>query len=144
METVDITRAHQVPKHLQRAAKVALCIGADVRMSADQESLLAQLMPGNDLYYFNPEDVTLHCLEVLGLARQIGFIMYRTKDSVHLQGRTSLVVRTIFCSTDVRVQIGASKWFAVEHTNTAIAMRRAIVDGFCAYYDEQIAPYPEA
>jgi hypothetical protein len=154
METIKVTHASQVPQHLQRAAKVALAVGATVRVGVDGESLLVQFKD-SDSYHFAPEDITLHAFEALGAARTYGMVAPYLRDlsevgapggAVEVIGwvRKSIVIRTIFSVGDVRVQIGASPWFKDEHLNTAVAMRRALVDAFSTYYDEAIAPYTQA
>jgi hypothetical protein len=149
METTSIVRADQAPHHLQRAAKVALCVGASVMLNADREGLLVEFKE-SDKYYFDPENVTLHTLEALGHARTYGFLQANVKavaiDQLELLGwvRFPAVIRIVHSSADVRVQIGARKWHRDVHANTAIAMRHAIVDAFCGYYDDAIKPYTEA
>ena len=132
MQSKQIPRANEAPAPLRRAAKVAFAVGAEVRVGMDGESLLVQF-ENSDAYYFDPEHTTLHMLEALGAARTYGFAT---------QGfsRLALVVRTVFSNEDVRVQIGASKWFVSKLPNTARALRAAIVDAFCGYYDEAIHP----
>lgn len=144
MQTKVITMASQVPQPHQRAAKIALSVGASVTISNDGEQLLAQF-PDCDSYYFDPEHTTLHMLEVLNAARAHGFVMYATapdaNNCAYVRGRAPLVVRVIYSNEDVRVQIGASRWYAVKNTNTAIAMRHALADALVDYYDAQIQPF---
>lgn len=153
METRTINSAVGLSSALQRAAKVALAVGAACRISADGEQLLAQFKE-SDSYYFDPENITLHMLEALGEARMHGFITPNIKREPETEttsvdvlvgwARFPFVIRTVYSVGDVRVQIGDSRWYVDTHTNTAHAMRRAIVSAFCAYYDEAIAPYTEA
>lgn len=150
MQTNQITSTAKLPQHMQRAAKSALAVGATVQISDDGEQLRVKF-DGGDLYYFDPENVTLHALELLGHARTFGFVGYtplpRADDAdipVAVAGRLPLIVRSVFSAGDVRVQIGASKWFQDFHPNTAIALRRAVCYAFATYYDEAIAPYTEA
>lgn len=138
METTVITRADAAPRHLQRAAKAALAVGASVMANSDGEGLMVQFKE-SDRYYFDPENVTLHALEMLGHARTYGFVVY-SGTAADAWIRVPLVIRTVFSNEDVRVQLGASKWFADKHANTATAMRHALVDAFATYYDEAIAP----
>jgi len=144
MEMTKVTQASQVSAHLQRAAKFALAVGADIHMNAEGDSLLAKFAD-SDRYHFDPEHVTLHCLEALGQARTFGLVAYSYVHADKLvRGLSPLVVRVVFCNTDVRVQIGASRWYVDDHSSTPVAMRKAILTAFCAYYDEAIAPYTEA
>lgn len=152
METVSITSARDIKPHMQRAVKAALAIGATVELSKDGEQLRARF-DGGDLYYFDPENVTLHALELLGAARMWGIVAPRETMESFDSGadirsvvmlREPLIVRSVFSAGDVRIQIGASKWFQDFNPNTAIALRRAICYAFASYYDEAIAPYTEA
>lgn len=153
METSIITNTAGLPQHMKRAAKVALAVGATVHVSSDGEQLLAHFAD-NDRYYFDPENVTLHALEVLGHARLYGFVVPALRDltefgevgGVELTGwtRQHLIVRSVFSTGDVRIQIGASKWFQDFNQNTTIALRHALCLAFSSYYDEAIAPYTEA
>lgn len=141
METKTVTSAKNAPQHLQRAVKVALAVGAAVRVSNDGEQLFAQFKT-SDSYYFDPENTTLHALEALGEARLHGLVFPGVGGRAWI--RQSLVIRTVFSVGDVRVQIGSSKWFADSHLNTTAALRRALCDALASYYDEVIAPYTEA
>ena len=147
METKRITRA--LPSHgsMQRAVKAALAVGAVVSMNLDGDALFVQFKD-SDRYLFDPDNITMHCLELVGVARTHGFLLCRydpnDKEHPYKWSRAPLVVRTIFSNIDVRVQIGASKWFNVEHHDTAFALRHSIINAFVTYYDEAIAPYPEA
>jgi hypothetical protein len=129
---------------LQRAAKCAFAVGADVYVYAVRdESAIYVKFPDNDRARFDPEYNTMHALELLGVARSNGFVTHTAIGN----GVTYLpyVVRVVYSTNDVRVQIGASKWFVTSCLkNTASATRRALVDAFCAYYDEAIAPYTAA
>lgn len=149
METVPVTSARDIKPHMQHAVKAALAVGATVELSKDGEQLRARF-DGSDLYYFDPENVTLHALELLGAARMLGFVEpvfnheATPPEYVGTIRRASLIVRSVFSAGDVRIQIGASKWFQDFNPNTAIALRRAICYAFASYYDEAIAPYTEA
>jgi hypothetical protein len=131
METKQITRASDAPRHLQRAAKVALSCGAATFISADGEQLLAKFNDA-DRYYFDPENVTTHALEAIHHARTYGFV---TKAGLHFP----LVVRTVFSQGDIRVQIGTSRWYLSNERNTPHALRLAIVMAFEGYYDAEFA-----
>lgn len=148
MQSSEIKSATKLPQHMQRAAKSALAVGATVQISDDGEQLRVRF-DGSDLYYFDPENVTLHALELLGHARMFGFVEPvfnhdATPPEYVGNIRSPLIVRSVFSAGDVRVQIGASKWFQDFHPNTAIALRRAVCYAFATYYDEAIAPYTEA
>lgn len=146
METTEITSAKNLPQHMQRAAKSAFAVGATVQVSNDGEQLRVQF-PGGDLYYFDPENVTMHALELLDCARHSGFAAYGAMPELSdmpVMGRVPLIVRSVFSAGDVRIQIGASKWFQDFHKTTHVALRRAICYAFSSYYDEAIAPYTEA
>lgn len=147
METTEITSAKNLPQYMQRAAKSAFAVGAKVQVSNHGEQLRVQF-PGNDLYYFDPENVTMHALELLDNARHFGFVEYAvptmSTDGIAYALRSPLIVRSVFSAGDVRIQIGASKWFQDFHKSTQVALRRAICYAFSSYYDEAIAPYTEA
>lgn len=131
MELTAINKASDAPAALQRAAKCALVVGAQVHVGNNREALFVKFDDG-DRYHFDPDDATLHALEMLGQARDKGFVS--TSQIGPLRQR--LVVRVVFSASDVRVQIGASRWYVAEVRNTALGMRRALVDAFCAYYDD--------
>ena len=153
MELKQVYSAADVPNHLKRAAKIALSVGAAVFTATDDESLLVKFQDA-DRYYFDPENVTLHMLEALNAARMLGFIAYR--DSPACKGddgnittrytgyRVPLIVRIVHSIQDVRVQIGASRFYASTINNTGVAMRHALCDAFCDYYDQAIQPVTEA
>lgn len=141
MELTAINKAFDAPAALQRAAKCALVVGAQVHIDSNREALFVKFDDG-DRYHFDPDDATLHALEMLGQARTKGFVGVDPVGNIPY--RAKYVVRVVFSSIDARVQIGASRWFAADVRNTALGMRRALVDAFCAYYDEAIAPYTEA
>jgi hypothetical protein len=150
METTEITSAVNLPEHMKRAAKSAPTASAVVQVSKDGEQLRVQF-PDGDLYYFDPENVTMHALELLDCARHAGFAgmvelprQFEDEPVQYVAGRTSLIVRSVFSEGDVRIQIGASKWFQDFHKTTHVALRRAICYAFSSYYDEAIAPYTEA
>jgi hypothetical protein len=147
METTEITSAKNLPQHMRRAAKAALAVGAIVQVSKDGEQLRVQF-PGGDLYYFDPENVTMHALELLDCARHNGFVEYvvptMSTDGKAWPLHSPLIVRSVFSAGDVRIQIGASKWFQDFHKTTHVALRRAICYAFSSYYDEAIASYTEA
>lgn len=123
---MKITNISEVPTCSQRAAKVALAIGADVHLDNAGDLLVS--FAGADRYFFDPENVTTHVMEALEYARLYGFMC-----NGH---RVPLIVRIEYSNEDVRVQIGASLWYHCAGINAAAATRRAIVDAFCAYYDE--------
>lgn len=131
MELTAINKASDAPAALQRAAKCALVVGAQLHVDNDREALFVKFNDG-DRYYFDPDDATLHALEMLGQARDKGFVSPSPIGPL----RQRFVVRVVFGCDDVRVQIGASRWYVAEVRNTALGMRRALVDAFCAYYDE--------
>lgn len=149
METSTVTSVGALPVSLQAAAKCALAVGAAVKVNADGSGLLVQFAE-SDMYYFDPENISMHALEMLGHARTFGFVQptvipdEQERPVVAGFVRVPLVIRTVFSAGDVRVQIGASRWYVDEHTNTATAMRHALIKAFTAYYDEAIAPYSEA
>lgn len=150
METTEITSTSKLPEHMKRAAKSAFAVGATVQISSDGEQLRVQF-PGGDLYYFDPENVTMHALELLDCARHHGFVglveaprQDASEMAQYMLGRSPLIVRSVFSAGDVRIQIGASKWFQDFHQTTHVALRRAICYAFATYYDEAIAPYTEA
>lgn len=152
MELTTINKASDAPAALQRAAKCALVVGAQVHIDSEREALFVKFDDG-DRYHFDPDDATLHALEMLGQARTKGFVRYTVGlpppgyDGGNIIFRDKpawFIVRVVFSNRDVRVQIGASRWYVAEVRNTALGMRRALVDAFCAYYDEAIAPYTEA
>ncbi len=148
MESVKVTSAAQVPQPLQRAAKSAFAVGANsVALNADRDSLLVQFKDA-DRYYFDPENVTMHALELLGAARTYGLVRPNLRPvigtyEVELVGwlREPLIVRTVYSAGDVRVQIGVGRWHLSERRDTAAALRHALIDALAAYYDETIAPY---
>lgn len=133
MELTAINKASDAPAALQRAAKCALVVGAQVHVGSERESLFVKFDDG-DRYQFDPDDATLHALEMLGQARAKGFVGFDPVGNVPYRAR--YVVRVVFSDRDVRVQIGASRWYADKTHNTAVAMRSALVDAFCAYYDD--------
>lgn len=133
MELTAINKASDAPAALQRAAKCALVVGAQVHIDGDREALFVKFDDG-DRYHFDPDDATLHALEMLGQARTKGFVGVDPVGNIPY--RAKYVVRVVFSNSDVRVQIGASRWFMAEVRNTALGMRRALVDAFCAYYDD--------
>jgi hypothetical protein len=141
MNMKQIYRANEAPnEYLERAAKCAFAVGAKVFVqTVRDESAIHAEFPGADITHFEPEHSTLHALEMLGVARMRGFV----KLDVALC-RHPYVVRVVYSVADVRVQIGASKWFTSSLSMTATAMRHALVDAFCSYYDEAIAPYTAA
>lgn len=131
MELTAINKASDAPPALQRAAKCALVVGAQVHVGNNREALFVKFDDG-DRYHFDPDDATLHALEMLGQARDKGFVSPSPIGPL----RQRFIVRVVFGCDDVRVQIGASRWFINQTRNTAVAMRQALVDAFCAYYDE--------
>jgi hypothetical protein len=140
METKQVTNAAQAPQEFQRAAKVALAVGCEVRVSSTGEHLYAKFHNA-DNYYFDPENVTMHMLEVLNAARTYGFVYFEPDVDAPKRGVAPYVVRVTYSNEDVRVQIGASRWYQNKNPNTAIAMRHALVDAMCDYYDAAIAPF---
>lgn len=147
MELKQVYSAAGLPHHLKRAAKIALSVGAAVFITTDNESVLAKFQDA-DRYYFDPKNVTLHMLEALNAARTLGFIAYRDalppSVDMYVPYRVPLVVRIVHSIQDVRVQIGASRFYASTIQNTGVAMRHALCDAFCDYYDQAIQPHTEA
>lgn len=139
MQLSQVLTPNALPRQLQTAAKVALAVGGKVSIGEHGENLIVQF-DDNDRYYFDPEGSTLHALEALGHAKTRGLMRWSGERFV----RTALVFRIVFSNQDVRVQIGASRWYRDNHTNTPAAMRRALVAALSAYYDEAIAPYTAA
>lgn len=131
MDRMKITQASQAPSHLQRAAKVALSVGAAVFLSTDGESLMTQFNDA-DRYYFDPENVTLHMFEALGQARTLGL---RTAAGVI---RRDLIVLE-FELRGVIAQIGNRPPHCVTNANTVSATRQALVYAFCDWYDFHVA-----
>lgn len=153
MNLVTIKNASEVPTCLQRAAKCALAVDASVAVNTAGDALMVKFDGGADRFHFDPDDATLHALEMLDAARTHGFVRYTvsvpppgcTEGNIIFRGMPAMyVIRIVHSHDDVRVQIGASRWYTVKHHNTAHAMRTALVDAFCDYYDEAIAPYSAA
>jgi hypothetical protein len=134
-------KLNQIPMEYRRAAKCALALGATINRCDADNGLTVAFDGDITSFEFDPELRTMHALELINMARKRGFVQM-TSDLAAV--RVPYVIRTVFSAKDVRVQIGASKWFVAEFPDTASAIRRAIVDAFCAYYDEAIAPYSEA
>ena len=136
----EIKWAREAPDNLQQAAKVALAVGAACMLNSDRDSLAVKFR-GSDVYTFDPANVTLHCLELLGEAKTYGFVEYRHTDTGVMMLRQPLVVRIVSSQQDVRVQIGASRWYASKRDKLTTALRESIVTAFADYYDQVIAPY---
>jgi hypothetical protein len=140
---VTIIRASDAPKHLQRAAKCALAVGATVRVDAD--SCLFVTFPGAlDNYVFEPETITTHALELLHVARVSGFACYMSQPEppfALVSHRIPYVVRLALSAEDVRVQLGASRWYQSKFLGTERALREATVAAFVDYYDGMIASH---
>jgi hypothetical protein len=148
MNLDKVTSAAEVSKELVRSAKVALACGAHVELANNRTTLMVKFRNA-DKYYFDPENATMHMLEALGEVRAYGFAAYRQLPVIEngevlgIENQLTYqpqVVRIVSSATDVRVQIGASRWYADVSESITTAMRRALVTAFCDYYDSAIAP----
>lgn len=128
MELKQIKLASEAPTCLQRAVKVALAVGANVFLTTDQSSLMAQF-EGADKYYFDPENVTLHMFEALGQARTFGFAARVRGARRHYPVLLNYDLSGVMCRV-----AGMEPCFST-NPNTCTATRQALVTAFCVYYD---------
>jgi len=134
MEHIAIRNSRELPtRDMQASYRAALAVGLVCSMYKvrDETALYA------DAQMFDPINRTADALSLLFAAQTDGFITPRGPTTL----RHNLAVRIVYSVTDVRVQIGASRWHAQQDTNRERALRLAIVDAFSSHHANY---FPEA